>query len=92
MTKPLPPETLATVDAPEDLSVLFESAGLVVKLVVTRADGAPLTDADRDVVPVLVDGYALGREVNPTDDELAQVAAEAARGKRPLGRTGTGGE
>ena len=86
------PDSLATIDAPPDMATLFASAGLVVKLAVTRADGSPLTDADREVLPVLVDGYALGRELNPTDEELSQVAGEMAREDRALGRTGTGGE
>lgn len=75
MTKNLPADQIAP---PADLAAALRVHGLGAVLVVSRLDGAPLTDADRDALPVVLEGYALARELHPTDEEQAQAAAAVA--------------
>lgn len=75
---------------PADLAALFNAAGLRAELAVTRADGSPLTDADRALLPVLIEGYELGRELNPTEAEINAGVAQVLQ--HQLAPTGTGGE
>jgi hypothetical protein len=83
-----PPENISP---PADLATLFNAAGLTATLTVARQDGAPLTEADRALLPVLIEGYELGRELNPSESELNAAVVEVLR-KPALARTGTGGE
>ena len=71
MTKPMPAAEF--VAAPSDLADVLLSVGLRATLAVERIDGAPLTAEDRQTLPVVLEGYALGRELQPTDDELADA-------------------
>lgn len=84
MTKPL--DAPAPLAPPRDLAALFESAGLVVTLAVSRADGAPLTDDDRATVTTLVEAYSLDRDGPSTSGSASEreasrdpVAINAAR-------------
>ncbi len=70
MTKPLPLST-EHVAPPEDLAIVLRAMGLGAQLAVYRLDGSPLTEQDRLNLPSLLRGYALGRELQPTDDEIA---------------------
>lgn len=79
---PAHPEPIA---APRDLAMVLRAAGFDVVLSVGRRDGAPLTDADRALLPQIIEGHEMGRELNPTDAELTQAVAHVLK-------TGTGGE
>ena len=59
------------IASPADLLTRLRSAGLTATLAVERLDGAPLTDKDRETLPVPVEGYEMGRERNPTEEEPA---------------------
>ena len=79
-----PPKHPEHIDAPADLVQLLNAAGFDVVLTVGRLDGASLTDEDRALLPVLIEGHALGRELNPTEAELTWATAESLeRDRKP---------
>lgn len=91
MAKPTHPAEY--VAPPEDLSQVLRSVGLGATLAIVRLDGAPLTDHDRATLPSLLKAYALGRELQPSDDEMAAAAAQIAEQAAAQPKaTGTGGE
>lgn len=76
------PKNPESIDAPADLVQLLAAAGFDVVLSVGRSDGAALTDEDRALLPVLIEGHALGRELNPSDGDLTWAAAESLKADR----------
>ena len=79
---------------PTDLAILLQSAGLDATLAVVRQDGAPLTDADRELLSVLIEGYELGRDLRPTEAEINAGVAKVLAAQSPplpLASTGNGG-
>ncbi|HEU4407805.1 MAG TPA: hypothetical protein VFS43_21250 [Polyangiaceae bacterium] len=75
---------------PSALSAVLKAAGFAPQLVVQRADGAPMTEADAALVRALLEAYGDGQE-HFTDRELLEGLARfqaAAHAPKP---TGTGG-
>lgn len=89
MTKTFP--AAEHIAPPDDLATALRVHGLGATLAVVRLDGAPLSDTDRAKLPAVLEGYALARELQPTDDEQAQAAAAVAAGGAPAIPTLPGG-
>lgn len=82
--------TTTTIDPPEDLDRALRAAGFVGSLQVCREDGAPLSDHDRKLLAAVLVGYDAAREMNLSDDEMADLAARHAPPEAKA--TGTDGE
>jgi hypothetical protein len=73
--------TPPTFPAPSPLVALLASAGLVPALTVSRANGAPLTEADETLVRRVLAAYGDGSP-RATDAELS-AAMRAQRANAP---------
>jgi hypothetical protein len=85
----MPPPTFP---APPSLDVLLKAAGFRARLLVERADGGPLSDAERAAVADMLEAHGDGDDVS--DDEICEALADAGLipGRRPAGAaTGTDG-
>jgi hypothetical protein len=69
---------------------VLNAAGYAPQLVVQRADGAPMTEADAALVRALLEAYGGGQE-HVTDRELLEGLARFQAAPHVPKATGTGG-
>ena len=75
---------------PSTLSAVLKAAGYNPQLVVQRADGAPMSEADATLVRALLEAYGDGQE-DFTDGELLEGLARFRATPHTPKATGTGG-
>ncbi|MCU0682354.1 MAG: hypothetical protein MUF34_08885 [Polyangiaceae bacterium] len=79
-----------TFPPPPALSAVLKAAGYAPQLVLQRADGTPMTEADADLVRALLEAYGDGQE-HFTDHEILEGLARFRATPQAPKATGTGG-
>lgn len=91
MSTSAPDSAPVVATLPESLARALEAANFSGSLAVCRSDGAAFTDEDRQRLAAVLLGYDAARELDLSDDELADLAAKHST-PRTRQATGTGGE